>query len=124
EEECVALEETLKRYGIHIDCEALEYSGEIHGTRICLPDIDLRDRYFGGTSIELVGEKISDESIVAVLDMGKAAAAYYSTHEGPLAAPTSEIKARAEEHHVGEIVLVDTVVKLRNWLIDHVGVRR
>lgn len=56
--------------------------------------------------------------------MGKAAGAYYCTYGGPAAAPTNEIKSRAAEHVEDEIILVDTVEKLRNWLVDHVGVRR
>lgn len=125
-DECKALEAVLGRYTIDFDTDSITYRGEVDGTEIFIPNVDLRDGYFGGTTIELVGEVISDGSITAVLEMGKSANLFFenSIGEGALAAPTSEILAKVNTFRDEEVVLVDTVTRLRSWLDDHVGSRK
>lgn len=125
-EECRALEAILRQYAINFNEDCLDYCGEIDGTRICIPNTDLRDGHFGGASIELTGEPVSDAALIAVVEMGKAANLFFehSIGEGALAAPNVEIRDRVKTFRDKELVLVDTVAKLRSWLDENVDSRK
>lgn len=125
-EECIALAEVLLRHGIKYDADSVSYYGCIAGTHICIPNTDLTSGHFGGASIELVGQEISDQSLDAVLEMGRSAEMFFqdSCGEGPIAAPTSEVKERVQAFREEEILLVKTAKELRSWLVDHLGSRK
>ena len=125
-DECNTLEAVLLRYGINFDDDSITYRGKVGGTEIFIPNVNIGNGHFRGASIELVGEDISEESIAAVLEMGKSANLFFenSIGEGALAAPTSEIRDRVATVRDEEVLLVDTVPKLRAWLMDHVGSRK
>jgi hypothetical protein len=126
-DECQALKAVLLGYGIHFDEESFSYRGKVGGTEIYIPDVHIGSGSFSGASIDLVGEMISDESLTAVLEMARSASLYLenSTGEGALAAPTPEIRDRvATSRSDEEVLLIDTVAKLRTWLVDIVGSRK
>lgn len=125
-DECRALEAVLGQYDIALKEDCLDYCGEIDGTRICIPDTDLKDAHFRGTSIELTGATVSDAALTMVLEMGKSANLFFENFRGErtLAAPTPEIRERVKNYRDEEVVIVDTVAKFRAWLDDHVGSRK
>lgn len=125
-EEIAALEEVLERYGIEFDYDSMSNYGEIEETMICIPHMNLSDGYFGGASIELVGNSISDKVIEAVLEMGRSANLFFSSSigEGALAAPTAEVESNVQAFRDEQVLLVDTVAKMRSWLLEHVGARK
>jgi hypothetical protein len=125
-DECNALEAVLLRYDINFDDDSITYRGKVGATEIFIPNVNIGNGHFRGASIELVGEVISEESITAVLEMGKSANLFFenSIGEGALAAPTSEVRDRVATVRDEEVLLVDTVPKLRAWLMDHVRSRK
>jgi hypothetical protein len=125
-DECRSLEAVLRQHAIDFNKDSLDHAGEIDGTKICIPDTDLRDGNFRGASIDLTGNHVSDAALTMVLEMGKSASLFFENLRGKKrpAAPTSEIRDRVKNFRDEEVVIVDTVAKLRAWFDEIVGSRK
>lgn len=117
-EELEAIAGLADQYGFDIDRDIIFSEAEIEGTRIQMPNTDLKSKSFIGSSVILIGTAISDESLGFVLTLCREGGLYLGPCVGTslLAAPSEEIKSRLEKFHDDEVLLVENTQQILAWL--------